>query len=205
MIRVEAGFVVVPAYGGAEIYIPQGHFVKIVDLAGMQIGDVAIVARGPEFEHFSQAATRNINRSVYVGQGSTLYSNSGREMARIVLDQCNANDIVGYPCDDARYRNDFFTEGHSSCRSNLAGLLAGRGYSIDDVPDPFNVFMNTRVYENRRTVTEVPVSTAGDFVILEALMDICVSVSACPQDMYPANGYEITDMLLERVGRLGTP
>ena len=87
MIRVEAGFVVVPAYGGAEIYIPQGHFVKIVDLAGMQIGDVAIVAQGPGFEYFSQAATRNINRSVYVGQGSTLYSNSGREMARIVLDQ----------------------------------------------------------------------------------------------------------------------
>lgn len=199
MKSADENVVRVPAYGGAFIDIHRGQFVKIVDLEGMQIGDVAIFALGAEPEYFSQAATRHINGCAYVGQGSTLYSNRGRPITTIVVDPCNANDIVGYPCDNARYENDFFTPEHNSCRSNLSVLLADHGYTIDDVPDPFNVFMNTRIYEGRRTVTEVPISGAGDFVILEAMMDICVAVSACPQDMYPANGYEITDMLLERM------
>jgi uncharacterized protein YcgI (DUF1989 family) len=199
MKSVDANDVRVPAYGGAAIDIYRGQFVKIVDLEGMQIGDVAIVALGDEPEYFSQAATRHINGNAYVGQGSTLYSNRGRPMANIVVDSCSANDIVGYPCDNARYSNDFFTNEHNSCRTNLSALLSDHGYTIDDVPDPFNVFMNTRIYEGRRTVTEVPTSVAGEFVILEVMMDVCVAVSACPQDMYPANGYEITDMLLQRM------
>lgn len=191
--------VVVPPYQGASIEVRCGEAVRIVDVAGMQIGDVIIVSLEHPREAFSQAATRLIENRMRISEGATLYSNRGRPMVRIEYDPVGAHDIVGYPCDQGRYEQDFFTPDHPSCRSNLHKLLSPYGYSIDDVHDPFNIFMDTRIYEGRRTVTEVPMSRAGDSAILRALVDVLVAVSACPQDLYPANGYDITELRLERI------
>jgi uncharacterized protein len=199
MPRSTDSTVIVPPYQGAAIEVRRGEAVRIVDVAGMQIGDVVFAALQDPREAFSQAATRLKGGRMRVGEGATLYSNRGRPMVHIESDPVGAHDIVGYPCDQGRYEQDFFTPEHPSCRSNLHALLAPYGYTIDDVPDPFNIFMDTRIYEGRRTVTEVPLSRAGDASILRALADILVAVSACPQDLYPANGYEITELRLERL------
>ena len=41
-----------------------------------------------------------------------------------------------------------------------------------------------------------PLSEKGDFVLLKALADVVVAVSACPQDLNQTNGGKPTDILL---------
>jgi uncharacterized protein YcgI (DUF1989 family) len=41
-----------------------------------------------------------------------------------------------------------------------------------------------------------PLAEKNDFVVLKALMDVVVAVSACPQDLTPTNGGKPTDIML---------
>ena len=50
-------------------------------------------------------------------------------------------------------------------------------------PPPLNLFMNVKVDgETGGIVFRAPTSKAGDYVVLEALMDVVVVMSACPMD-----------------------
>lgn len=49
--------------------------------------------------------------------------------------------------------------------------------------------------EGRFEATPAP-SKAGDRLVLKVLMDVVVALSACPQDINPANGQRCTDKRL---------
>ena len=88
---------------------------------------------------------------------------------------------------------------NSTARSheNLAAALAEFGVSTDRVPDPFNIFMNTRIDDNHALVIERAVSNPGDYVDLLAMMDCIVAVSACAADIDDCNGGVCTAIGLE--------
>ena len=74
--------------------------------------------------------------------------------------------------------------------------MAPYGLTYLGVPDAHNWFMNVEVdAEGGSTVLE-PLSHAGDYIELRALMDVTVAVSACPQDMNETNGFNPTDLEL---------
>ena len=54
--------------------------------------------------------------------------------------------------------------------------------------------MNTVFLDDGRYFTEPAVSKPGDRIVMRAEMDLIGAISACPQDLYPANGYMITDL-----------
>ena len=71
---------------------------------------------------------------------------------------------------------------------NIAKLLAGlRRYT----PDPLNLFMNIPWKDpaaQGEIAWEAPVSKRGDYVELQALRDLVIAFSACPQDVVGING-----------------
>ena len=95
-------------------------------------------------------------------------------------------------------------KGHRSCAENLAEAMEHAGYGggrrsedILDLPDPWNLFQNTPNY----TLKGLNTSRAGDYIELEAMMDVLVVASSCPYDQDGFNGGEATDVMIEIVGR----
>lgn len=187
----------VPAREGRAVRVAAGQDLTFVDIEGRQIGDAVFLNGNDPHERFSQSDTRFRNGKLRIFNGDVLYSTQGRAMASIVRDDVGTHDIVSYPCDAARYEHDFFSPGHASCRANLAAALHEYGVEEWWVPDPFNIFMNTVFTRDGRQIIEDAVSKAGARLTIRAEMDLIVAVSACPQDMYPTNGYRITDLEMQ--------
>jgi len=59
------------------------------------------------------------------------------------------------------------------------------------VPSPWNLFMNIPWTQDGRLSWATPTSSPGDYVVLEARMDLLLVFSACPQDMLPINGQDM--------------
>ena len=66
------------------------------------------------------------------------------------------------------------------------------GYDAAFVPNPVNLWMNIPVRDSQHVTIEPPVSRPGDHVVLRALMDVVLVLSACPMDVTPINGEDLT-------------
>ncbi|HEX2828580.1 MAG TPA: urea carboxylase-associated family protein [Burkholderiales bacterium] len=95
-------------------------------------------------------------------------------------------------CDPARYRLLGCTGPHDNCADNLREAIASTGVALAYVPTPLNLFMNTKLDDDRVMRVEAPEAKAGDSVTFEALVDCVVAMSACPQDLVPVNGVDCT-------------
>lgn len=184
----------VPAYEGRAFTVAAGAYFTVVDVSGAQIGDLVLFSAADPHERLSTSCTRAHAGRLQVAAGDALLSTRGRPLAMIVEDEVGAHDIVSFPCDRARYEVDFNVTGHANCTDNLTAALHMIGVEPWWLPDPFNVFMNTVFLEDGRYFTDAPLSRTGDRIVMQAMVDLIGAVSACPQDMYPANGYKITDL-----------
>ncbi|CAB1079964.1 hypothetical protein D1AOALGA4SA_7661 [Olavius algarvensis Delta 1 endosymbiont] len=72
--------------------------------------------------------------------------------------------------------------------------MGSREWGKRAVPQPFNLFMNTFVEPDGTLVIQDPLSKKGDKVVMNALMDLTVVLSACPMDLNPVGGKGITDL-----------
>ena len=128
------------------------------------------------------------------------------------------HDTLIAACDRWRYAELGVDGYHESCTDNCWDALAALAGSLQDsaggevteglnalqgalggrVPDPFNLFMNIPVTQSgegaKRGVSfEEPKTKPGDYVVLEALRDVVVVMSACPQDVLTINGKNPVD------------
>ena len=186
--------ITVPANEGRSFELAAGQLLSIVDVEGYQIGDLVFFSAADPHDRLSTCCTRRQCGSLQVGEGDQLFSSEGNEMVTIIEDRVGAHDIVSHPCDKGRYELDFHVIGHPSCTENLVRSL--QAYGVEDwwIPDPFNVFMNTVFLDDGRYFTEAAISKPGSRIVMRAEMDLIGALSACPQDLYPANGYKITDL-----------
>ena len=187
--------VLVKARTGVSFELPQGRRFRVVDVAGKQVSDlVAFVARQPA-ERFSQANTRKLNGALKISAGGMLYSTRCRPLLRITEDPVGEHDLLFSSCSAYDYRVRFgLTTPHASCLAILSEVLAPHGIEEAMVPDPFNIFQRSVIRPDFGLETLEPLSRAGDFIELEAQEDCLVAVTACPQDMNPCNGWQITDI-----------
>ena len=94
-------------------------------------------------------------------------------------------------CDNYRYALLGCTEHHDNCDDNLHAALAAIGVRIESTPSPLNLWMNIPVSADGTITWGEPLSKPGDYVILRAVMDCIVAMSACPQDILPINGSDL--------------
>jgi uncharacterized protein YcgI (DUF1989 family) len=187
----------IAARHGAAVEVKRGQVVRVIDVEGAQVGDLACFNRHDLGECYSPQNTVLFNRTIYPRVGALLISNRGRPMMRLVADTVGVHDLICGSCSDEYYRNRLdHHEPHRSCRGNLAEAVAPWGIAPRDIPFSFNVFMRWPVQPDGAVVPMAAPSRAGDYADFLAEMDVVVANSACPSDITPTNAHHPTPMRL---------
>jgi uncharacterized protein YcgI (DUF1989 family) len=188
--------VVVPAREARLIEVPKGRVLEVVDLEGQQVGDLAAWMTGDPEEYLSPSHTVSSLAKLVPQVGDSLLSNHRRPLLRILRDDVGRHDLVVPCCDPERYAIDYGEPDHGSCLASLEAALAADGRPLPLRGEMcWNVFMNN-VVEDGHIVTREPPHEAGSTIALEALEDLVVALSACPQDISAVNAYDPTPMAL---------
>ncbi len=190
----------IPEFTGGGVEVRSGQRVKVIAVKGKQIGDLfAFVLDSPE-EFISPGHTRGMLQSIYPVLGKPFYSNQRNPLVLLEEDTVGVHDLLSPACDYYSYK-ELGYEDHPSCRGNLVETLKRLDFTTENLPDPHNLFQNTPIFdlEGNREARESP-AKPGDYVILEALKDLLVIVTACSMDHGPVNGGKPTDLMLEVYG-----
>jgi uncharacterized protein len=193
--------VIIPPYSGRSVLVRAGEQLAVIDVDGKQVGDFVCFNYQDPNEFVSPVHMRACLSSIRLKEGDFLYSNIRRPLMKLVKDTVGRHDFFFPACDYWRYKVDFGKEDHPNCHDNLQEAL--RKFDLDQrpIPDPINLFMNNVLDENWDYVINEPWSKPGDYVQFEALHDVVVAVSTCSQDMAPVNGFKVTRLKLQVLGR----
>lgn len=176
--------------------VKAGHLLRIVDLEGNQAVDTLFYNANDTHEHYSAQNTIQGQGNIYLTQGTVLKSNRGRSMLRIVQDTCGRHDTLGGACSAESNTVRYALEKRHmhSCRDSFLLALArhDQGMTKRDLPSNVNFFMNVPVTPAGGLTFADGISAAGRHVELQALMDVLVLVSNCPQLNNPCNAYNPT-------------
>ncbi|WP_207929020.1 urea carboxylase-associated family protein [Actinomadura sp. 6K520] len=186
-----------PAREGRAVRVGAGRRVRVVDLAGGQVGDLFAFAADDPREHLSAAHTRSVTSRLFPLVGESFVTDRRRPILHLVDDTSpGSHDMLIAACDPARYEA-LGVPGHPSCARNLESALAELGLAVAGTPQPVNVFMRIPVTESGRLRWLAAESRAGDAITFEAAMDCVVVLSACPQDMAGINGDTLTPLAID--------
>ena len=161
---------------GARIEVCKGQTVTVTDVAGGQVADFFAEVRNTHDEYISPAVTIDCNESLHLGVGSILYTNLYHGMFEIIYDDVEVHDLLFPSCSRAMY--DFFYRNgadHPNCLDNINAALGTHRTIIH----PVNLFMNAQTAPDGSVTIKRPVSKAGDKIVLRAMMDCVLGISAC--------------------------
>ncbi len=121
--------------------------------------------------------------------GDVLISNLRRPLARIVADTSpGRHDTLCASCDSGSYEEYGQGSDHPNCRANYLAAVSDRYMAPAIVPCPWNLFMDIPVAPGGRLSDRPSAARPGDYVELEALADVSVVCSPCPQEKIPISG-----------------
>ena len=119
-------------------------------------------------------------------------------MFTIEEDTAGRHDFLLTPCSAEMFRIIYgHTDPHQGCFGNLCKALEPFGIKPDEIPTTFNIFMHVTVNGDSGKVSVLPpLSKAGDYITIEAKMDLLVGLTACSAGMsnnysFKPVGYEI--------------
>jgi uncharacterized protein len=182
----------VPARSGVAVKLPKGHGVKLINTRGSQVVDTWAFNAHDLAEHMSMEHTRVMLGKLNPRQGDQLFSSRRRPLLAMAEDTTRGvHDTLRAACDPVRYRLLGF-ERHASCAENLVTALAALGLQANHLPCPLNMFENCPIGADGKLEVVPPPVKAGEYVVLEALIDAVVVFSACPMDVFPTNGPDRT-------------
>ncbi len=172
---------IIPPCSGVSFILKCGQRLSIVDIEGEQVSDFICYNLHDKAEHLSSGRTIDYAETIFLAKGHPFYSNRSNVMFTMIEDTVGRHDFLLAPCSADMFR---ITYGHTKplrgCAGNLAAALREYGIEPDAIPVCFNVFMHVRV-DGQTGKIEVltPKSKAGDHIVLEANMDLIVSMTAC--------------------------
>ena len=177
----------------------EGEYIQIIDVAGRQCSDFlafhahkldAGVERG-----LDPQVTRTLMGTAYptVGLHSKYYDADMDPLCQVVQDTVGRHDSFALAC-TARYYEDLGYPGHVNCTENFNRQLDPYGIAPKKGWAALNFFYNTSFDPDLVLLSDEPWSRPGDFVLLRAMSDLVCASSACPDDIDPANGWEVTDV-----------
>lgn len=201
---------VMPPKSGHAVVVEKGRILRITDLEGKQVVDMAVFNNDNYREKLStsNSRTRYVPKpgAAYVPrdkltEGDTLMSTLCRPMMTIVKETPEPKGVH-----DAHNRmcNRFLFESHGvesqdGCHEIISKAVAAYGILPEDIPDTFDIFMNYPhdCAEGRWRILE-PVSKPGDYIEFRAEIDCLVGLSNCPEDLLTdCNGRHCTPMKVE--------
>lgn len=185
---------VIPAKGHWAHEMKAGQYLRIEDIEGQQAIDLLCYRLDNLAEKFWAAHTAKLNGTIYIKTGHVLYSDLCNPMMTIVEDTVEVNDVICGSCsaalDNVRYGPEKAVPG---CMDNFEAAIKPWGLERDDVAMCFNIFLNYPVGDAGRVAMDQQApSSAGDYQLLRAEMDLLIAISNCPQENNPCTGFNPT-------------
>jgi uncharacterized protein YcgI (DUF1989 family) len=180
---------IIPPRSGVSFILKRGQRLKIVDIKGEQVSDFVCYNLHDKAEYLSSGRTIDYAETIFLTKGHSFYSNRSNIMFDMIDDTVRRHDFLLTPCSADTFRIIYgHTEPHIGCFGNLSQALAEYGITPDNIPVSFNIFMHVTVdTQTGKLAVLPPKSRAGDYVILEARMDLLVGLTACSAGM--SNNY----------------
>jgi uncharacterized protein YcgI (DUF1989 family) len=159
----------------------------VIDPNGVQVSDLLAYNSADVREAISNGRTFDYEETIALTTGNRLWSNRSNVMLTILEDTVGRHDFLLTPCSEATFRH-FYPDlpVHRGCFGNLSDALAPYGILPDMITCAFNLFMNVPVAPDGRLRVEPPASRPGDYIRLQAAMDLIVGLTAC--SAYASNG-----------------
>lgn len=172
----------------------------MVDIQGEQVSDFVCFNLHDTREYLSSGRTIDYAETIFLTKGDPFYSNRSNVMFEILEDTVGRHDFLLTPCSSDTFRIIYgHKDPHRGCLGNLSESLKPFGISTDDIPVCFNIFMHVDVDGNTGKISVLPPkSRAGDYVLLEAKMDLIVGMTACSAEM--SNNYAFKPIGYELIG-----
>lgn len=175
----------VPGYEGRGWHVQEGENFRIIDVEGDQIGDLFLISEADRMEYCSPSVTRASQGDHWFPRvGEPFLSNRRRPMATFIEDATpGKHDMSFAPCDSGSYQEWGLGDDHPSCRENFCSAARDLGIEIEPIPDPINVFQNTPSHPDGRITIDETLTSPGDYIVLQAEMDLIVLLAACSVDL----------------------
>ena len=181
----------VPARCGRAVRLRAGQQLRIVNTHGTQVCDTWAFSEANINEFLSMEHARAWIDRLVPQVGDSLLTNRRRPILTLLADTSpGVHDTLIAACDLYRYMTLGVEDYHDNCSDNLRLAMKAINKPVNEVPQPFNIWMNIPVNNEMGIAWEAPASSPGDYVVLRAEMDCIVAMSACPQDIVPINGHE---------------
>lgn len=188
----------IPPRSGTAFILKKGEKLKIYDIQGEQVSDFVCFNLNDQREYLSSGRTIDYAETIFPGIGHPFYSNRSNVMFNIMEDTVGRHDFLLTPCSADTFRIIYGDEHpHRGCFGNLCEALEPFGIAPDAIPICFNIFMNVSVDgESGKIAVLPPKSKAGDYIIIQAAMDLIIGMTACSAEMsnnyaFKPIGYEL--------------
>ncbi len=191
--QASAAFEQVLAIGdGLAVLVKSGRRLRVTDLSGLQVVDMAVFNHDNLREKLSCSYSRSAAGAIIDGAfhprdhllvGDHLVSTINNSMMRITADTPDIkgmHDVHGRMCNRKLYQRLGLGE-KDGCHEIISAAAAPHGLLPEDIPDTMDLFMNYHHdCANRYWVLEDGVSRSGDFIEFEAEMNCLATLSNCP-------------------------
>jgi uncharacterized protein YcgI (DUF1989 family) len=184
---------VVPRKTGYALVVKKGNHMRVTNIEGTQVVDMAVFNADHPREKLSNAWSRSRyvpkDLSKYVVRdrllpGDNLMSTKCRPLMTIIEDTAEpkgVHNLYNRMCN--RYMYNLFGIDQDGCAENIANAIEPFGGSYEDIPDCMDLFMNCyRDVDNQQWVYLEPITKPGDYIEFRAEMDCLVGMSNCPED-----------------------
>ena len=176
---------IIPPRTGTSFVLEKHKKLKVVDILGEQVSDFTCYNQQDKTEYLSSGRTLDYEETLFLTKGNVFYSNRSNVMFEILEDTVGRHDFLLAPCSAEMFRITYKdTNPHRGCFGNLREALSNFDIPEDAIPTCFNIFMNVDVNgETGKLNVLPPKSKAGDFIMIEAKMDLIVGMTACSAGM----------------------
>ncbi|WP_017753228.1 urea amidolyase associated protein UAAP2 [Clostridium tyrobutyricum] len=180
--------------------LKKGQTFRIVDLGGNQAVDTTFYDLSNPQDHYGAITTITMQENIYLTTGSILRTESGKPILEITADTCGRHDTLGGACSSQSntVRYDRGKDYMHNCRDSFMLQFAKKDefYMKRDLAPNINFFMNVPVTKKGGLKFDDGVSAPGYYIEMQALEDVMVLISNCPQLNNPCNAYNPTPVRL---------
>jgi uncharacterized protein YcgI (DUF1989 family) len=190
--------ILIPARSAVTVAIKSGQKCRIVNTEGGQVVDTWAFNPDDHDEYLSMEHSRSAIYKLLFEVGDGLVSNHFRPMLSITADTSPGyHDTLHAACSAGS--NQFYgaKQIEPNCQNNLIQQLAILGHQTSHVPCPWNLFEHALVKNGSTLVDETSTAAPGDFIELEAMMDLLIICSACPSQVGQISGHQPRGAALE--------
>ncbi len=164
-----------------SVNLAQGQCCRVVDSEGGQVIDTWAFNQNNFDEYLSMEHSRSANYRILFKPGDVLVSNHFEPMLALTEDTSpGIHDTLHAAYSAASNKFYGASQLRLNCQGNLAGHLALQGVELAHIPCPWNLFEHAVVKPGGSLVDEVSAAKSGDYVELEAKMDLISVCSASP-------------------------